>query len=185
MRPTLVSLDALKIAPYNKKKIRSGDVVVFVRPGSSQKVAHRVISVKSEKILTRGDNNNKVDRLSISASDIVGRVVYAKRGEIQSRIYGGSIGQVYASLIRAKKLSGRMLSFLFGPAYRRLAKTGMVLRLVPCREKIRTVVYKRPHGEEIQLFMGGLLVARRKPRSDKWDVKRPFRLFVEDYINIL
>ncbi|MDD5423331.1 MAG: signal peptidase I [Candidatus Omnitrophota bacterium] len=182
MKPTLSPLDMLDVAPYNGKKIRPGDVIVFFSNDCEHKIAHRVVSVKQGKILTKGDNNNKVDTLSVSSEKIVGKVEYFERGKKRFRIYGGAIGRAYAFLFKTKQSSGRALSYLFGNAYIKLAKTGIALRLIPCREKIRTVVFKRPHGEDIQVFMGNLLIARRRPWQDKWYVRKPFRLFVEDYI---
>lgn len=183
MKPTLLPLDELTIVPYKDSPISAGDVIVFVPPGKDHKIAHRVISAKPGKILTKGDNNVKSDTVLVLPQNILGKVVRYKRGSKISRVYGGSLGYLHASVFRAKQLSGRIMSILFGSAYRRLARSGIVLRLVPAHKKIRTLVFKRPHGEDIQVFMGNLLVARRRPRADKWYVRKPFRLFVEKNVN--
>jgi signal peptidase I len=48
MNPTLRAGDGLQIEPYEGKKIRAGDVIVFVSPENGHKVTHRVISVRGE-----------------------------------------------------------------------------------------------------------------------------------------
>lgn len=183
MKPTLSPLDMLDVVPYNGKNIRPGDVIVFFSRDRGHKIAHRVLSVRPGKILTKGDNNAKIDTISLLPENIVGKVEYFERGKKRFRVYGGRVGQMYASLFRAKQFSGRALSYLFGNAYIKLAKTGIALRLIPCREKIRTVVFKRPYGEDVQVFMGNLLIARRRSRHNNWYVRKPFRLFIEDYIS--
>jgi len=62
MNPLLMGGDGLHIVPYKGRPIRPGDVIVFIRPGGETKVVHRVVSVDSRGIKTRGDNpSNHVD----------------------------------------------------------------------------------------------------------------------------
>jgi signal peptidase I len=182
MMPTLRPMDLLEVVSYNGSSIRPGDVVVFFAKGKRHKVAHRVVSVGHGNVITKGDNNSKVDTDPIPSKDIVGRVVYSIRGKKTLCVYGGSRGQLRGSIFSTKQLLDRALSSLLRPAYHRLARTGIALRITPLRKKIRTVVFKRPHGDDTQIFMGSLLIARHRSWNNRWFVRKPFRLFVEPYI---
>ena len=55
MNPTLKPHDILQVVPYIGRKIRGGDVIVFLPPGSNRKVTHRVlllIRILSEPVET-------------------------------------------------------------------------------------------------------------------------------------
>jgi hypothetical protein len=180
MNPTLKSGDVLQVIPYDGKKVRRGDVIVFLSPENGHIITHRVISVDSQGIKTRGDNNNQVDPLILTPDHILGHVVCAKRRDRRRKIFGGSIGRLFAGAIRAIHVIDESVSSLLRPVYHRLARSGVFRGLLPGRMEPRVLSFNRPGGTELQLLMGRRVIGRWLPGRDRWRIRRPFRLFVDE-----
>lgn len=183
MIPVLRPLDTYHITPYGDSKIQCGDVIVFQHPSSNRKVTHRIISLEGRKIITRGDNNWFVDNWVLSPEDIKGKVMYAQRRNRQLRIYGGLTGRVLTALLRRKSRITRQIRSgiydLLRPAYQRLERSGLLKRLVPLRMKTRILTFEGSTGVERQLLMGSHVIGRCLPGHDIWQIKLPFRLFID------
>lgn len=61
MRPTANPGDLAILEPMPTKNIKVGDVIVYVPPGKSEMVMHRVHAMGPKGILTKGDANNVTD----------------------------------------------------------------------------------------------------------------------------
>jgi hypothetical protein len=180
MNPTLKTLDRIQVIPYNGRKIRAGDVIVFLASGYDRKVAHRVISAGSKGIRTRGDNDIKIDLWVLSPDDIFGRVVYAQRRNRRLRIYGGPVGRLFAYAVRTIHIIDHRISSLLHPVYHWLAQLSVFRQLLPANMKTRVFSFNRPAGTELQLLMGRRVIGRLLPGKDQWQIQRPFRLFVDE-----
>jgi hypothetical protein len=180
MNPTLKSGDRLQIMPYDRKRIRRGDVVVFIPPGGDTKIIHRVISANSCGIRTRGDNSSHLDPWVLRPDHIFARVVCAKRKNRQRRVFGGPLGKVLALTFRVIHAVDSYVSFLLRPAYDELAKGDIFSRLLPARMRPRVVSFDRAAGKELQLLMGRRVIGRWLPGRSRWHICRPFRLFVDE-----
>ena len=181
MKPTLKPGDGLRVHPYGGRKIRIGDVVVVYPPEREQHVVHRVVSVDSHGIRTRGDNNNNTDAWVLCAENITGQVVGANRKGKNKTIYGGLLGRIYASGLRAIKQIDWTVSRILHPVYRRLARSGIFRNLLPQQLKTHVLCFKRANGVEMQLLMGRWVIGRRLTGRDRWHIRRPFRLFVDEH----
>jgi len=180
MNPTLKTSDGLQIIPYNGRTIRPGDVIVFNHPGFRHRATHRVISVDSEGIRTRGDNNPYDDPWVLTPDQVLGRVVYSQGRNWRLRIYGGLIGRLYAAAVRAIHLIEVRISKLLHPAYHRLARTDIFRQWIPALVKTRILSFSRPNGTEMQLVIGHCVVGRRLPGGNQWQIRRPFRLIIDE-----
>jgi hypothetical protein len=180
MNPTLKSGDRLHIIPYDRQEIRRGDVVVFTPREGDSKIIHRVVSVSSNGIKTRGDNCNQVDPWVLSPDHIVGRVVSAQRGKRRLRVFGGLLGHSLAVAIRAIKSIDSNLTSLLRPFYQRLAKAGVFREWLPGWMKTKAIYLNHPAGTELQLLMGRRVIGRWLPGKSGWNIRRPFRLFVDE-----
>lgn len=180
MNPTLKAADLLQVLPYRAKNIQRGDVIVFNHSGAECTVTHRVACVDSHAIRTRGDNSSSVDPWILSPDNIIGRVVYLKRGNRRLRIYGGRMGRLFAAAVRAIHIMDSRISTLLRPAYYWMARAGVFRRWVPARLKIRVVSFKQPGGMELRLLIGRRVIGRFLPGRNQWLVQRPFRLFVNE-----
>jgi signal peptidase len=180
MNPIFKSGDRLQIASYGLEKIRVGDVVVFISPEDNSKVVHRVVSLNSNGIKTRGDNCDQPDDWVLSPNCILGRVVFAQRGNRRFKVFGGVLGQLSAMAARAIIAIDFRASPLLRPTYHRLANKSIFRGWLPDLMKIRVVSFNRQAGTELQLLMGRHLVGRWLPGMSRWYIRRPFRLFVDE-----
>ena len=180
MNPTLKAPDILRVLPYKGRKIQPGDVIVFLSPEGSHTVTHRVARVDSDGIRTRGDKSSRVDPWVLSPNNIVGRVVYAQRGNRQLPIYGGTMGRLFAVSVKVIHVIDSGISTLLRPTYYWLARAGVFRRWLPARLKTRVLSFNRPAGTELRLLMGRRVVGRLLPGRDQWVIRRPFRLFVNE-----
>lgn len=180
MKPTLKPGDTLQVIPYDDRKIRRGDVIVFLSHEDDTKITHRVISIDSQGVRTRGDNNKCIDPQVLSLDNILGLAVSAQRKNRRVRIYGGTRGILYAKAIRAIHMIDCRISSLLRPFYYWLVQSGVFNRCVPVRNKIRVLSFKRSSGTELQLFLGRRVIGRLLPGSNHWRIQRPLRLFVDE-----
>jgi hypothetical protein len=180
MNPTLTAGDELQLEPYNCKKIRVGDVVVFNVPEDGRKITHRVISVNSKGVRTLGDNNKIIDAWVLTTENIIGRVVYAQRGRRRRRVFGGSIGRFYVIVVRLMKMLVSGIAVLLRPVYRWMVQTGFIIRLFSGQIKPLIITLNRQEGTELQLLVGRRFVGRLLPGESQWQIRRPFRLFLDE-----
>jgi hypothetical protein len=180
MNPVLKAGDTLHVIPCDGQNSRRGDVIVFIPPGVHSHIVHRVTSANSDGIRTRGDNCNQSDDWVLSRENIIGRVVTAQRGRRRLRVFGGPLGHSLAMAIRAIKSIDSILSPLLRPLYHRLALGGAFRRCLPGLTRPHVISFNRDTGEELQLVMGGRVIGRRLPGRTQWQIRRPFRLFVDE-----
>jgi len=183
MNPTLKNLDILIVVPYGNRKVRKGDVITFRTPNRELSITHRVISVDDKGVRTLGDNNSFPDEYLLQCEDILGRVEYAERKNRRIKIYGGTIGHIYAKIIRTIrwiKLAIIKILKIFRPIYRFFHRSGLLARFVPSKMKLKTIYYEREDGIELHLLMGKWLIGRINNKRKDWDIKLPFRLFVQE-----
>ncbi len=178
MNPTLKAGDGLRVVPYGNRRISVGDVVVFQAPETRGHVSHRVISVDHRGVRTRGDNNSNRDSWILRPDDITGRVISAHRGTKSIPIHGGKRGMVCARSIRLIKRADLTISRIFHPVYRRLAASGIFRRVLPRGTEPRVLCFSRGKGIEMQVLLGRWVIGRRRP-GEQWQVRRPFRFFVD------
>ena len=180
MNFTLRAGDELQVKPYEGKKIRVGDVVVFNSPENGRRITHRVISVNSKGIRTRGDNNKNIDLWILSPENIIGRVIYAQRGNIRKKVLGGFAGELFSATVRSIKVLDSRITLLLRPGYRWMVRTGFLRRFLNIEIKPKVITLNRPGGAELQLLMGQRVVGRLLPGQGGWQIRRPFRLLVDE-----
>jgi hypothetical protein len=177
MHPTLNELDLLEIEPYGHRPIRVGDVIIFLLSKEDRPVVHRVVRILPEGIRTRGDSNNRMDTWVLSPDDVIGQVVRAARGRRRRPIYGGTFGRLWSLGVRGFKMLVRSFSF----PYYLLARWGKLRHCAPIQKRMRIIAINRPAGKALQLLLGRWLVGRYNPGMDHWQIRRPFRLFVDEH----
>jgi len=180
MNPTLKPGDRLDTVPYDRQKIRPGDVIVFISPADESKVVHRVVSVDSEGIRTRGDNCKRIDPWVLSPDKIIGRLIFVQRRNRRRRILGGGGGRVFVRGVRALMALDSGASFLLRPVYDQLARSGILRCWTPVWMEPRVISFNHSGGTELQLLMGRWVIGRRLPGMERWHIRRPFRLFVDE-----
>ena len=71
MYPTIYDGDFLIVKQNFEKKC--GDVVCFV--SDNKQIVHRIIEIKNDSVITKGDNN-KYEDAAVKECQIIGKVVY-------------------------------------------------------------------------------------------------------------
>ena len=189
MRPTLREPEFLEVKPYGTARVRMGDVVCFKSPETGRTVVHRVVSVggrgtgdggPQDGIRTRGDNNLYDDPRVLQVGDIIGRVHAAQRGARRRVVHGGWKGFAVLRCLRLGQAIRRNVGRLPHTLYRFLAGLGPFYRLLPRRLRPRLVLFGTPYQTFLKLLMGGHAVGQCDRRLERWHIRRPFRLFVDE-----
>jgi signal peptidase I len=173
MNPTLVEPELLEIIPYaDERLIRKGDVILFLAPGGSSSMVHRVMRVTCEGILTRGDHNRFDDAQKARAAQLRGRVVAARYGNRRRTVHGGPAGLAWHYFLRLWLAIDRHASSVLSPPYRALSRSGLMRRWLPAKYRPRVMAFQ----DKRLLMLGSHVIGRYDLRQRKWQVKRPFRL---------
>jgi len=180
MNPTLKAGDGLNVVSYGNRKIRIGDVVVFPHPEGGHHVVHRVVAVGSQGVRTRGDNNINMDPWVLHSEDIVGRVESAQRKGRRLPIHSGATGVIIVFALWPVTKILVTVSRILHPVYHWFAGSGIFKRYMRFLPKTRVLSFNKAVGTELQLLMGNRVIGRRVPGSHKWQIVRPFRLFVDE-----
>ncbi len=102
MMPFIRSEDKIFVAPVDYESIHIGDVIAFVQVGNGHVLAHRVVQLKSNRILCKGDNiANSFDGW-ILCEDVLGRVTKVQR-EGKTVHFGLGIGKKWIAFLSRKK----------------------------------------------------------------------------------
>jgi signal peptidase len=189
MNPTLREPDLLWVEPYGNRPARAGDVVCYRLSEENVNAVHRVVSVRGRGtgdggpkvgIRTRGDNNPEPDARVLTADDLLGRVVYARRGSRLRPIPGGLTGRMVAWNVRLRKVVWRVVDGVVSGAYQGFVRGGPFDFLLPGDLKPRPVCFNGRGAATLKLLMGRRTVGHYNYRSNRWSIRRPFRLFVDE-----
>jgi signal peptidase I len=180
MNPTLRPSDILHIRPYEDRKIRLGDVVVFAPSEGGQPIVHRVVSKEAHGVRTKGDNNTSIDPQILEPSRIIGQVVSAQRETKTRRVYGGIAGRVIGRLMNLRGIIDGKLSAVPRVAPRRLNVLKAVGALLFPRMRTKIVRFSGRNGSELQMLIGNQLIARLPSGQERWVIRRRFRFFVDE-----
>lgn len=179
MQPTLRPGDII-FARRNPRKIRQGDIIVFSHPQEKRLIIHRIAYIGAPGIKTRGDNNGNMDEGFLSAKDIIGKVEYIHRFGKRIRVMGGFFGQVYVYFLRIMFGVKASLIVILHPVYHWFARNFILRRIFTTYLKNRIIVFHRPEGGELKLFLGRRAIATFSPRTKRWQIQRPFKLFIDE-----
>lgn len=111
MYPTLRDGELLRLEPLGATLPRAGDVIVFAGAHPGHQIIHRVLRRQGGAVVTRGDNNDRIDRLAPLPAAIRGRVVSVCRAGRDLPVAGGWLGQGIGQLARIRNALARRLAF--------------------------------------------------------------------------
>lgn len=180
MNPLLKNGDLLYITPCAADELQPGDVVVFEAPEQRLTIAHRIVSIDSCGVITKGDNNPVKDCQTVDSSLIRGKVEYLRRGRKLLPVRGGYWGRIAAQLCTARKFLVRAVVGLLRPIYRIPALSGILAPVIPGRIRSRIVCFRSSGKIQLHLLMGKRVVGVLPPGEAHWTIKPPFRLFIDE-----
>jgi len=156
MKPLFKTGDLVLLKDCDKPKV--GDVIVFLKQDSKEKIIHRVIKISKDSIITKGDNNSLKDKETINIKDVIGKVLCIKRDN---------------KLIRIKRQSS-IKKYIF-----------KILSLIyHFLERFKYFIYYKGNKKELRLFLKDILIARVDLENKRFlYVKPPYRLVIpKNYI---
>jgi hypothetical protein len=172
--------DRLFVEHCKVSEILRGDVVMFAAPGTELRIAHRVVAVGPDGIRTKGDANPGVDPWLLNGEDLIGRVAaFERKGRVRP-VAGGLRGRLRALRNRLIRRADHHSSKVFHPVYRALSRNGVFRWWLPASLSPRVLTIRRDTGEEMQLLMGNRVIGRKKVGENGWQIRRPFRIFVDE-----
>jgi len=177
MYPTLFEADLLEIE--SPGRISVGDVILFV--SNDKLVVHRVVSIASQGISTRGDNNNYDDPRLVAPEKIIGIVIAAWRGQLRRQIYRGRIGRTYRLFLYGQQRLYRISRSTLAKSYRSAHKVGLA-RLIKLFFKPKIVQFNINGNIKINLMLGLQIIGQYCQSSNCWQIYPPFRLFVDESV---
>jgi len=192
MSPTLHEPDILEVRPYGTVRARKGDVVCFKSPETNTPAVSRIVATCPDGIRTRGDSRRNDDPWVLRQGDIVGRVSGVERDGRHRVVHRGWKGRTalrYSQMCRLiRGLAGRIPHVLYGllsglGPFNNILPRSLRPRLVCFSMRYRywkgniSGVYRRTF---LRLLMGGRTVGRYDPYRDKWSIRHPFQLFVDE-----
>jgi hypothetical protein len=185
MNPTLKGGDVLSVAPYGRGCIQAGDIIAFYPPQGTRVLVHRVVRLGPEGVYTRGDDNRENDPWVLHPDQIIGRVVSLQRKNRCRSAAGGLAGRMRGMGLNILKQLSVVLSQSLHPVYHRLAASGIFQKCLPRSLRPGIVIFRKPAGEEMLLTWGRrkkMVVGRWRAGQEKWQIRRPFRLFVNEAV---
>ena len=180
MRPFFRPGDRIGFAPCRCEELRRGDVIIFTPPGRGERVVHRIVSCGPEGIRTRGDANPCSDAWTLRQENIAGRAVSLERKGRTIPVAGGFAGRFLSGCIRVLRVSDHLASHVLNPCYRGLARSGLFRALLPSALRPRVITFERDDVMEMKLVLGRRLIGCCDPGESKWEIRRPFRLIVQE-----
>ena len=181
MNPTLKPGDGLALYTYSDPaEIRVGDVVVYPHPSKPVDVVHRIIKIKPYGVLTRGDNNNRIDPYTIQFNYIMGRVVAGKRKIHFIPVRGGRVGYYIHKLMLFRKYF-----ILYGLAPLRfvsniIAASGIFNIFHPVFN-IKIIHIKRNHQKQLILVSGKRAIGKQLTGTSEWQIRFPYKYFISKH----
>jgi len=180
MYPTLSKRDLLETTPYQNKKPKVGDVILFLPPEEKNYFIHRIVNIGPKGFLTRGDNNSDIDAWALQEEDIYGRVIAAHQGERSRRIYAGLPGRLSGICCLARRKTNALIVKLLGPVYRWFCTGGILCRLIPVSLTTQVLKFQSDSIVSHRLLLGKRVIGTYDKSSLQWRIRRPYRVLVDE-----
>ena len=178
MLPTLKSGDGLRLYKYrDKTEIKIGDIIVYPHPDKPFDVVHRIIKIKVDGVITRGDNNNKVDPYLIKFGDIGGKVISTKRKTKLINLTNGKLGYYLHRYLIFKKYIYPYVVKVPCIILRPLKQYGILNFMHPCFN-LKVITIKRKNSVKKILSSGKKAVGKFNNETEEWEIIFPYKYFV-------
>ena len=177
MLPTLTSGDGLRLSKYkDNSEIKVGDVIVYPHPDKPFDVVHRIIKIKPIGVITRGDNNNKVDPYLIKFEEIQGKVLSAKRKTKMIYMRNGRLGYYRHRYLVIKKFLWPYIVMIPAKLSRPIKNHGLLNFLHPCF-KLKVITVKRGNRTDKILSSRNKPIGKFNNEKHEWDINFPYKFF--------
>ena len=179
MYPTLKSGDGLTLYTYTSfDEVCIGDIIIYPHPEKPFDVVHRIIKKYDNSVITRGDNNNKIDPYFIKFEDIIGKVISAKRETRLISLLSGRRGYLLHRLLIFKKFTipyfTRPLSFISN-----LLTKSRIFNFCHSLLDLDVVHIQTEGNHKYILRYKNKAIGKKSIDTDnQWKIKFPYKLFI-------
>jgi hypothetical protein len=180
MNPTLCKQDLLEISPYQRKRPKIGDVILFHIPHHEYCAIHRIIDIAPDGLHTKGDNSDIIDPWVLQEEDISGRVITAHQGDTYRKIAGGFMGRLTGMYCLIRRMTVALSVKLMGPIYRSFCTGGFFSWLIPVRLKPQVATFQSDSNLSHKLLLGRRIIGSYDKSLLQWQIRRPYRLLVDE-----
>jgi SynChlorMet cassette protein ScmC len=177
MAPTLAPPGYVEVRPYQNEKPRRGDVVHFFSTAHGTMVTHRVMEVRPEGLVTRGDNNLNNDPDFVPHSAVDGQVVAVRDVRGSRAVAGGAAGMrdfAFARLFNRVRIIAGRIDRRF--SLERFLAAGL-LRFFSKRKDLKIVLFGHPSQSHLKVMADGIGVGYYERGG--WRIVFPWRLRVD------
>jgi len=179
MYPTLRSGDGLVLEPFEKpSQLNVGDIIVYSSSDKLFDVVHRVIKKEKDGVITRGDNNNKIDPDIVPYAAIIGIVLSAKRKNKIFKVRRGIYGLAIHKVMLLRKYTFPYLFFAPAKVINAISQLGILEVFHKCI-KTKVVYVNRNGNNEKLLYYKNIVIGRFLKDSNSWRIIFPYKLFID------
>jgi signal peptidase I len=171
--------DCLIVESTALANIRIGDVIVYRgtnHDGEEDVLVHRIVASTPNGLVTRGDNNPRVDTTLVTAENLLGRVTHVERNGITRPVRGGRLGLLHARLFRFRLSVWKFIKRLGREPYRRLRNSNLIPRL--WQPNVTTLRFDTEKGSLVKYICGGRVVARWWQQQNRFECDKPYDLVI-------
>lgn len=183
MAGTFRPADCLTVTTVPLTDVRPGDVVVYRRldhNGVEQDLVHRVMCVRPNGLIVRGDNNPCNDSAIVTENNLVGRVSLFYRDGKRFPVRGKRFGLVHARFLhgshRMWELMWNAVRYMGRSTYRWLRQRGLVARL--WRPAIVKVQLMTDNGPLVKYVCRNRTVASHWVNEGRFRCRKPYDLVI-------
>ena len=179
MRSTFLPGDYLAVESISIRDIHLGDVVVYGGANyqnESDKLAHRVVAVVPDGLVTRGDNNTYNDTTLVTAENLVGRVTHVQRNGKRRLVYGRRRGLLRARILHVRHRIWKLIKYMGCRPYRWLLNSSLIDRL--WQPSVMKVRLKTENGLLVKYVCEGKTVACWWPKENRFYCRIPYDLVI-------
>jgi len=181
MHPTLRGGDGLDLYIYsNPAEMRVGDVIVYPHPFGTADVVHRIIDIRQDGVITRGDNNNRTDPYTVRFEDIIGKVIAAKRKDRRIPVRGGRTGFCIHKLMLLRKYSMQYGLAPLGVVSNIIAASG-IFNIFHSVFNLKIIHINGENRRQLILVSGNRPIGRQLPGSGEWQIRFPYKYFIDKH----
>ena len=178
MNPTLKGGDGLDLYTYrDRAEMRVGDIIVYPHPFRTVDVVHRIIKIRPDGVITRGDNNNKIDPYTVGFDDIIGKVIAAKRKNRRIPVKGGMAGFCIHKLMLFRKY---FMIYGFGPLrfVSNIIAGSRIFNIFHSAFDLRIIHINGGQQKQLILVSGTRAIGKQQTESGEWQIRFPYKYFI-------
>jgi len=178
MAPTFQPGQILQVNT-NVGRICKGDVIVFRNRAAEDYIVHRVVAIKSNQFITRGDHNLCKDRQPIDSDQIVGKVESVRSEKKPYKVHSGPRGLFRSRVLMMHLFIKRTCRRLLRKPYRLIKRCGLIAKI--WKPKFEQISLDTPDGSMVKYIICGRTVAVYWKELDKWRVRHPYDLVIPSH----